>query len=115
MKFYVVVYPSEDSSRGSFVAHCLNMDIVADGKSVEHAVSDLLENIEATLHAAKKHRANPFKDAPREYWDKLASAKRLPLELVERIIRDANKRHQPNSEHAIVAAEDCDLRSLVAV
>lgn len=92
MKFPIVIYPSEDT-KGFVTAHCLNMDLVAEDSCVEGAVSQLLENMEAALAAAKKHNAHIFSSAPREYWDMLSSAKALPKELMERIAFNANTRN----------------------
>lgn len=106
IKFPIVIYPSEDDSCGRFTAHCLNMDIVAAEDSVEGAVSSLLEAIDAALSAAVKYNANPFRDAPPEYWDRLGKAKRLPEEMRERIIFRANA----HSSHSVDVESQCDLR-----
>ena len=110
-QFRIVIYPSEDAEGGHFTAHCLSTDLVADGDSVEGAVSDLLETIEAALDAAKKHNANVFREAPQEYWDKLAHATPLPVELMERIIFEANKRHTPE-KRVVDVEKQCELRQL---
>jgi hypothetical protein len=112
-KFVIVIYPSEDKEGGRFTAHCLNMDVIADDNSIEGAVSDLLENIEATLDAAQKYNANPFKDAPKEYWKKLESAKKLPRELTERIIFSANRRLGHKPSNVIDVERNCDLRQVL--
>ena len=111
MKFPVVVYPSEESDVGAFTAHCLNMDLIADDNTVEGAVDKLLNTIEVALEASDKHRANVFRDAPREYWSKLADAKELPKELLERIIFNANKRHR-NTKPLIDVEAQVELRQL---
>lgn len=107
IKFPIVVYSSEDAEGGRFTAHCLNMDLVADDDCVEGALSKLLESIEAGIDAAVKHNASPFRDAPRQYWDRLARAKQLPRELRERVIFNANKRHVPA---AVNVESQCDFR-----
>ncbi len=77
-KFPIVVYPSEDDEGGLFTAHCLTMDVIADGDTAEIAVSRLLETIKATFEAAKKYgerfdsfdcrRTTPLRLAPENYW-----------------------------------------------
>lgn len=110
IKYQVVVYPSEDDEGGRFTAHCLNMDIIADDDTVEGAVSKLLETIEATMEAAQKHNADPFSSAPREYWDKLANADRLPQELVDRIMLNARKSERTG--RYVDIESQCELRQL---
>lgn len=112
MNFPIVIYPSEEDAGGRFTAHCLNMDLIAVDNCVEGAVSDLLETIEAALCAGHKYNAGPFRDAPKEYWDKLANAKPLPNELKERIIFNANKRTSHGQEKHIDVETQCDLRQL---
>ncbi len=86
IQLFIVIYPSECSDVGAFTAHCLNMDLIADDDTVEGAVDLLLELISTTMESGAVHKANCFRDAPRKYWEKLEHAKRLPLELIERII-----------------------------
>ncbi len=111
-RFPIVIYPSEDAEGGCFTAHCLTMDLVADKDTVEGAVSDLLETIEAALEAAQKHNANVFREAPQEYWDKLSKAVRLPEELIERIVFNANRRVTETIPRLIDVEKQCDLRQL---
>ena len=108
IKYIIVIYPSEEGDLGSFTAHCLNMDIIADDDTVEGAVGLLLELIETNLDSAREHNANAFRDAPKEYWDKLALAQKLSPELNERIIRDANRRL--GHEYPIDLERNVDLR-----
>lgn len=89
--FPIVVYPSEDSGMGIFTAHCLNLDIIADDDTVEGAISTLLELIDLQLSASEAHCADPFCRAPEEYWEKFRSAARIPNELADRIIMNANR------------------------
>jgi len=110
MRFTIVIYPSEFDSAARFTAHCLNMDLVADSDSVEGAVSDLLETIEAQLEAAQKYNAEAFHYAPQRYWDKLKGAKELSRELRERIIFDANRRL--SRDKGIDVESQFDLRQL---
>mgnify|MGYP001220146614 CR=1 FL=1 len=115
IKFAIVVYPSEEGAGARFTAHCLNMDLVAEHDCVEGAVSDLLESIEAAIEAGAKYNANPFRDAPKEYWDKLARAQPIPSELKERIIFNANRRRKRLTKPHINVETQCDLRQLQLV
>ena len=94
-QFRVLVYPSTDK-KNAFVAHCLELDVMGQGKSVEAAVSELLEVIEVQIKNSKSQNVEPFFPAPKGIWEayqKARESKRLlPPELIERIIRDANKR-----------------------
>ena len=94
-QFRVLVYPSPDK-KNAFVAHCLELDVIGQGKSIEAAVSELLEVIEVQIRSSKTQNVEPFFPAPKEIWEKYQKAKKakkqLPSELMERIIRDANKR-----------------------
>lgn len=64
MKLLISVYPKD----GMYEARCLNMDIVSVSASADRAVSLLMAGIDATFTAAQKHDAEPYRDAPREYW-----------------------------------------------
>lgn len=107
LQFRIVVYPSEDNEGGKFTAHCLNMDVLADADTVEGAVSELLETIEASIEAADKHDANAFGYAPEKYWQMLHDAKLLPQELADRIYEHANQRNG-----SVNVRRQCDLREL---
>jgi len=108
IQFPIVIYQSESDDCGAFTAHCLNMDLIADDDTVEGAVSLLPELIESSIESGAKHRANVFRDAPQKYWDILSRAKKLPNELMERIIFNANKRCTTGSR--VNVETQCDLR-----
>ncbi len=59
------------------VAHCLELDIVAQCPSSEEAVNDLVELIKDQVAFAAKHdiEENIFHPAPKEYWNKLDEIK----------------------------------------
>ncbi len=111
-KFPIIIYPSEDGDGGRFTAHCLTMDVLADDDTIEGAVSQLLATIEAGLEAAQKHNANIFREAPEEYWDKLAKAQPLAAELRERIVFNANKQLTGKERPLVDIERQCDLRQL---
>ena len=55
---------------GMFVAHCLEMDIVATGDSLEAVKSDIIDLIKAQITFAFAHgnQDNLFHPAPSEVW-----------------------------------------------
>ncbi len=116
LRFAIVIYPSEANDVGRFTAHCLNMDVLADDDSVEGALSKLMETIEAKLDYAEAYGADPFDRAPDCYWKKIATASKLPPDIWERAVRNANRRlgHGEDSKR-IDLQEQCDVRQTEAV
>lgn len=112
LKFPIVVYPSEDSGMGAYTAHCLNLDVLADHDTVEGALVQLLEVIECQLDAAEEFGADPFRRAPEEYWKKLGSARELSKELVERVVKDANRRHATRGPNHAIEPQQIEAREL---
>ena len=110
LRFPIVVYPSEQADIARFTAHCLNLDIIADDASLEGAVEKLLESIEEQLDAADENGVDPIQLAPQRYWEMLGRAKQIPPELVERVIRSANKRHGARDPSAAIDAEQLEIR-----
>lgn len=113
--FQFVIYESDDDTVGAYIAHCLNMDVLADDDTVEGAVSNLLETIEVTLEMAGKHSASLFRDAPRKYWDMYASAQQLPAELMERIVYNANKGRVGEGREFVNIESQCELRTVATI
>lgn len=95
MPFRVCVYPCTDE-RGVFVAHCLELDVIGDGTSVEAAISELLKVIETQIEICGRTGAQLLFPAPGRVWQKYMAAKKInrkvPGELVRRIVASANKR-----------------------
>lgn len=116
LHFPIVVYPSSGKGMRRFVAHCLNLDILSDDDSVQGAISQLLELIEHHLDTAEKHDADPFRPAPKRFWAMLGRARRVPRELIERILKEANARHGKASDpKTTIEPSQIDARKLVAV
>ena len=59
---------------GEYMAHCLQLDIVATGPTEDSAVSDLMDLVRAQFDFAVQHDNldNLLKPAPPEVWAKLA-------------------------------------------
>ena len=70
----VITYPEE----GFWLAHCLELDIVAEGKSPKKAVRDLIDICLLQVKTAIEENdlVSIFRPAPAEYWKMFFSAKR---------------------------------------
>ncbi len=95
LSFRVCVYPSPDE-QGHYIAHCLELDVLGEGGSVEEAMSNLLEVIETQLESCQDNKAQLVYFAPSEVWKKYNIAKKsgrqIAGELIDRIIAQANQR-----------------------
>ena len=102
MPFRICIYPCDDK-KGVFIAHCLDLDVISDDTSVEGAVTELLKVIETQIELCETHKAQVFFPAPGRIWQKYTSAKKagrkLPEELIKRIVRNANKRLGHQAPH----------------
>ncbi len=67
--FNVLIEREED---GLWTAHCLEMDIVADGETYDEAQGNLIVSIanQVLFHIAKGTPQHILKPAPGEYWAK---------------------------------------------
>ncbi|MFC1586856.1 hypothetical protein ACFL54_00960 [Planctomycetota bacterium] len=77
-------YPDDEGS-GKLVGHCLEMDIVALGDSIQECCKLLKELINVQLDAAENlhTRDTLFRPAPAKYWRMLARANKLSPEDIE--------------------------------
>lgn len=95
MSFRVVVYPSE-FSESYFTAHCLELDVIGQGRTLEGAIAQLLEAIETQLMTCAETGAQFEFWAPGMVWYKYEQARKanrkISDELMERIIAQANQR-----------------------
>lgn len=66
----VLVTPAE-SIPGRWVAHCLNLDLVTQGNSIQHAVSMAGEALAQVIEDDLAHGLDPLErpPAPQECWD----------------------------------------------
>jgi len=76
MSLTFLIYPCEEDPR-RFVAHCLEMDVLALGDTKPKAILLLKELIEDLLIAAEEDGTmdKVFRPAPAKYWGKLAHAR----------------------------------------
>ena len=111
MLFRICVYPCADE-KNVFIAHCLDLDVIADGTSIEAAVTELLKVIETQIELCTKHGAQVLFPAPGSVWQKYASAKKagrkVSDELMQRIYNKVNKRlgHQAPHFDDILASKE---------
>ena len=95
MSFRICVYPSDQVRKG-LIAHSLDLDIMGTGNSIQEALDELLELIEHHIQVCQEHDAQFEFPAPEEVWEKYEIARkknrRVPMELLERVINTANKR-----------------------
>ena len=61
----------EDKEKNIFLAHCLDMDVVAQGKTTSEAISELKEAIITQMEHCLENDMldNLFRPAPKNYWD----------------------------------------------
>ncbi len=61
-----------EKDNGYFVAHCLDLDIVAQGKTVEEAKKNLIELIHDQIEFAVDNNLEELlvHSAPEQYWNK---------------------------------------------
>jgi len=95
MSFRVCVYPSGFDSR-YFTAHCLELDVIGQDRTLQGAIAQLLEAIESQLETCIETGSQFECWAPGIVWYKYEQARkanrRVPDELTERIINEANRR-----------------------
>ena len=86
--FTFLIYPCE-SNPGKYVAHCLELDVLAVQANRPRAVELLKELIEDLIEAAIADDTldKIFKPAPAEYWEALAHC--VPYDAPEKV----RKRH----------------------
>ena len=83
-----MVYPSDDSP-GHLTAHCLELDLIGEGTSLESAVLELFENIAAQVTACEEYDARLYLPAPEWVSERYLAAKehgaKIPDEIMERV------------------------------
>ena len=71
-----------------YTAHCLQFDLVADGKTKEEVKKNILDIIVEYVSFAYKNNWERFvfKPAPQEYWEKLCHSRPEPSERIKKRI-----------------------------
>lgn len=72
LRFSVLV---EGQSDGTYVAHCLELDLVAESDTPESACKDLMNVIDVHVRTCieNDNMGNLFFPAPKEAWEKLGA------------------------------------------
>lgn len=86
-----------------WVAHCLDLDLVETGTTVDAAIASLVEAIQAQLWYARAHDnfAFLFQPAPLETWQKFGEILKGPHRTVVRFLAD---REQEFALQSLLAA-----------
>lgn len=87
-QFRACIYPSSDKK--GFVVHCLELDLIGEGKTPQKAIVELIEAIEIQIKACD----NPsqfFFFAPESVWQKYKQAQKAGRVIMQRIVSNAFK------------------------
>jgi hypothetical protein len=87
-QFRACIYPSSD--RKGYVAHCLETDLIGEGKTVKKAIIELIEAIEIQIKACDNPSQFIF-FAPEEVWQKYTEARNAGRVILQRIVSGALK------------------------
>ncbi|MBI4125351.1 MAG: hypothetical protein HY466_05425 [Deltaproteobacteria bacterium] len=96
----LVYFDKEDET---WIAHCLELDLVEDGDDKLDATLHLLEMMAAQVQECKKDHINFIHPAPAEYWYKLHQAKPFSL------IKELEKKLRRPLERNVVIKELSDV------
>lgn len=85
---------------GQFVAHCLQLDLVATAKSYEEVRKDIIDIIKTYLEYAYEYdkRDNLFVPAPPKAWEKFFDSKSKGVEICLDRIKLSGQPHYPSLE-----------------
>ena len=80
---HIILYREDDIQ----IAHCLEFDIVAQGKKKIEALRNLLDAIELQIGFALENNnlSSIFNPAPAEYWKMLVNTKKYPCKPEDKI------------------------------
>jgi len=85
----VCVYPSPDMD-GYFVAHCLELDLIGEGRTPRKAIVELIEAIELQVEACQS-LSQFFFPAPWRVWQRYGQAKNAGRVILQRIVDKARE------------------------
>lgn len=89
------VYPSPDEP-DTFVAHCIELDIMGSGHTIQETLDELMDLTNLQIQTCQEHGAQLIFLAPSHIWGIYQAAykanRRLPDELMHRVIQEANRR-----------------------
>ena len=81
------VYPSPDI-KGHFVAHCLELDLIGEGKTPKKAIVELIQAIEIQIEACESP-SQFFFPAPASVWQRFKQAHTAGRVIMQRIVDQA--------------------------
>ena len=90
MLFRACIYPSEDVKR-TFVAHCLELDVIGEGQTPIDAICELAEAIEIQIQTCRNISEILF-FAPASVLQKYKQGKNAGRVLLQRVVKEAIKR-----------------------
>ena len=96
---WLLLRPAADVP-GQWLAHCLELDVVTQGNSLQHAIEMAIEAVKMAIEADLEADINPFSHpAPKEYFDLLDQVvtKGTPFVGVQEL--------SPSSDVSLVAAQ----------
>ncbi len=72
--FHALVEPAEE---GGYIAICLDLDIVTEGRTEKEALKNLKEAVEMYVESVFEEGdySSLFRPAPKEYWDRAFRSK----------------------------------------
>lgn len=82
----VMIYPNPDDPR-TWLAHCLDMDLMGFGATVQSALEEVLQAVDGQIKYAQSPDEIFFR-APEELWAKLPACRKLPDELGVRALQN---------------------------
>jgi hypothetical protein len=93
IKLNVLIYKEGNE----WIAHCLQMDIVAAGLSKKAVEDDIIDLIKAQVLYAIEHSnmESIFKPAPSFVWDKIGLAKKSDLKKIRLLIPEMKREFIP--------------------
>lgn len=106
LTFHAIVYP--DAETGEFLAHCLELDLMASGRDAEAVSRDLVDVVTAQIQYAFDHDNLEYlmHPAPEDAWQRFMSAFKSGLRQVTELLPIENGksfRFQPQLELALAA------------
>jgi predicted RNase H-like HicB family nuclease len=88
---WVVVIPTDDVP-GEWLAHCLDLNVMSQGRSLSHALDMVIEAVDLVLEEDRKAGLDPFdRTAPPEEWAAFAEhMRRAELTTLDELVRGAD-------------------------
>ena len=94
LRFNVLI---ERQSDGEYLAHCLELDLVAEGSSVDEACREITNLVDVQVRTCieNDNMENLFFPAPKEAWEKLGAIQAR----MSQCIHETTKHSVPGGHH----------------